>query len=127
MSNNDLISREALKKAITLNRNIDCNAVCDVLDVIDNAPTVETIKIEYKAYNEGFKDGVEQGIKLSERPQGKWIETKHRVNLLIGVLYSNQVISKSDLEYIEDSIKKLMKGKKAGADMRGEENEDYMH
>ena len=41
MSNNDLISREALKKAITLNRNIDRNAVCDVLDVIDNAPTVE--------------------------------------------------------------------------------------
>ena len=39
--NNDLISREALKKAITQNRNIDRNAVCDVLDVIDNAPTVE--------------------------------------------------------------------------------------
>lgn len=34
---------------------------------------VETSKIEHKAYNEGFKDGVDQGIKLSERPQGKWI------------------------------------------------------
>lgn len=30
-----------------------------------------------------------------------------RLNLLIGVLYSNQCISNSDIEYIEDSIKKL--------------------
>ena len=40
---------------------------------INNAPTVETSKIEHKAYNEGFKDGVDQGIRLSDRPQGKWI------------------------------------------------------
>lgn len=44
--NNDLISREALKTAITLNRNIDRNAVCDVLDVIDNAPTVKLTETE---------------------------------------------------------------------------------
>jgi hypothetical protein len=43
------------------------------------------------------------------KPTGEWIETKHRLNLLIGVLYSNQLISESDLKYIEDSIKKLMK------------------
>lgn len=30
-----------------------------------------------------------------------------RLNLLIGVLYSNQCISNYDIEYIEDSIKKL--------------------
>ena len=42
--NNDLISREALKKAITQNREIDRNAVCDVLDIIDNAPAVEPVK-----------------------------------------------------------------------------------
>ena len=30
-----------------------------------------------------------------------------KLNLLIGVLYSNQCISNSDIEYIEDSIKKL--------------------
>ena len=41
--------------------------------LINNAPTVETSKIEHKAYNEGFKDGVDQGIRLSKRPQGKWI------------------------------------------------------
>ena len=43
--------------------------------ITDNAPTVETSKIEYKAYNEGFKDGVEQGIRLSDRPQGEWIRS----------------------------------------------------
>ena len=47
--NNDLISRGALKKAITQNREIDRNAVCDVLDIIDNAPAVE-------------------------RPHGEWLE-----------------------------------------------------
>lgn len=39
MSEVRLIDAEALKKAITENRNIDRNAVCDVLDIIDNAPT----------------------------------------------------------------------------------------
>ena len=107
---NDLISRDALKKAIVDN---GYSHYYEIFAIIDNALPVETSKVDHKAYNEGFKDGVEQGIKLSETP-GEWIETKHRVNLLIGVLYSNQVISKNDLEYIEDSIKKLMKGKKAG-------------
>lgn len=37
-----LIDADALKKAITSNREIDRNAVCDVLDIIDNAPTVDT-------------------------------------------------------------------------------------
>ena len=48
---------------------------------IDNAPTVEISKIEYKAYNEGFKDGVEQGIRLSDRPQGKWSRYKRRCRM----------------------------------------------
>ena len=42
--------------------------------LIDKAPTIETIKIEHKAYNEGFKDGVEQGIRLSYRPQGEYVD-----------------------------------------------------
>lgn len=49
---------------------------------------------------------------LEERPQDELTETIHRLNLLIGVLYSNQLISESDIEYIEDSIKELMKRKK---------------
>ena len=123
MSEVILIDANALKKDIDFQYICECchnnGNTCDICPIaeiekkIDNASPVETSKIEHKAYNEGFKDGVEQGIKLSETP-GEWIETKHRVNLLIGVLYSNQVISKNDLEYIEDSIKKLMKGKKAG-------------
>jgi ssDNA-binding Zn-finger/Zn-ribbon topoisomerase 1 len=46
----------------------------DFIEAIDNAPTVETNKIEHKAYNEGFKDGVEQGIKLSQGQKGEWID-----------------------------------------------------
>ena len=64
---NDLISREALKKAIVLNRDIDRNAVCDVLDIIDNAPTVL-----HDNYSMGYQDGVRKV--LSERPQGEWEE-----------------------------------------------------
>lgn len=64
--NNDLISREALKTAISRNREIDCNAVCDVLDIIDNAPTVE-----YPFYQEAYQTGCEEG--KNGRPQGEWI------------------------------------------------------
>ena len=74
--NNDLISREALKnefRAIYHCADTVEELANTMEDAIDNAPTVETSKIEYKAYNEGFKDGVEQGIRLSDRPQGKWI------------------------------------------------------
>ena len=84
MSNNDLISREYLRDAFD---NLCCHncKTCRNFRIedsfyrcalIDNAPTVETSKIEYKAYNEGFKDGVEQGIRLSYRPQGKWSRYK---------------------------------------------------
>lgn len=53
-------------------------ALNTAIDEIDNAPTVKTSKVEHKAYNEGFKDGVEQGIKLSERPQDEWIPIETR-------------------------------------------------
>lgn len=42
-------------------RTCQYKTYCDVV----NGP-VDTNKIVYKAYNEGFKDGVDQGIKLSE-------------------------------------------------------------
>lgn len=85
--NNDLISRDALKKAIEeVEDNYDGYEPNDlgrfmnkVDDLIDNAPIVDTSKIEHKVYNEGFKDGVDQGIKLSERPQGKWIPVSERL------------------------------------------------
>ena len=60
-----------------------------------NAPIVKTSKIEYKAYNEGFKDGVDQGIKLSERPQGEWISVDERLPEKDGVYLVT-------LEYVEE-------------------------
>lgn len=62
-------------------------------DLIDNAPIVETSKIEYKAYNEGFKDGVDQGIKLSERPHGKWLlceDSNFSKCSICGVIWLNE-------------------------------------
>lgn len=125
----DLISRAALKTAIEDRiDNIPAseydegwnNAIYAVIDEIDNAPTVSKKDLQKIFYETAEKPELKEviayecGKASTEREQGEWIETKHRVNLLIGVLYSNQVISKNDLEYIEDSIKKLMKGKKAG-------------
>ena len=79
---NDLISREALKEAIRKRLCISSLKYLTeqekvIVEEIDNALTVETSKIEHKAYNEGFKDGVEQGIKLSETP-GEWVAAKNR-------------------------------------------------
>lgn len=75
----DLISRKALKENGTVIGMVNGQKMKVIpLSVIDNAPSAETSKIEHKAYNEGFKDGVEQGIKLSESPTGKWIPVKTR-------------------------------------------------
>lgn len=79
--NNDLISREDIKDHIgelllVYSSEELANAI---LNAIDNAPMVNISKIEHKAYNEGFKDGVDQGIKLSERPQGEWILVSERL------------------------------------------------
>ena len=95
-----LISREALKKELEkvfFNDNDDMNRI---EQIIDHAPAVEPFERIGAICNEncGFNS------------QGELTETKHRLNLLIGVLYSNQVISENDIEYIEDSIKKLIKG-----------------
>ena len=63
--NNDLISREALKRDIMSYKTMPeiRKAICEV---IDNAPTVE-----YPFYQEAYQTGYEEG--KNERPQGKWI------------------------------------------------------
>lgn len=83
--NNDLISREALKKTITQNREIDRNAVCDVLDIIDNAPTVDKKPFALFSFDkeelnrivdEQVIKPIENGelvLKKEERPTGHWI------------------------------------------------------
>ena len=81
--NNDLISREALKKVI-----MECMTAWDehsnygqgrlrsyewTINLIDNAPTVDAIpnKEGYEMYNKGYMSGYERGKKA--RPHGKWI------------------------------------------------------
>ena len=80
----DLISRSALLKAMEEERQFllargqagaEHILVHHCLPIINNATTVAAKRIEYRAYNDGFKDGVDQGIKLSERPHGEWIKT----------------------------------------------------
>ena len=72
--NNDLISREALKKKLTpikLFGGAYCKAITE--KDIDNAPAVEPEKAKeselIKAYTKGFDTGVET-VK-GERPQGE--------------------------------------------------------
>lgn len=63
-----LIDADALKKAIAQNRGIDSDTVCDVLDIIDNAPTVET----HDTVNM-YCDKDTQIIVEQIRPKGHWI------------------------------------------------------
>ena len=73
--NNDLISREALKKTIkeafdkaNLSEYEACVCVCEIYDKeIDNAPTVEVDN-----YSMGYQDGVRKV--LSERPKDERAE-----------------------------------------------------
>lgn len=116
-----LIDADAFKKTFFEDCAGEC-AICihninhfEYCDLIDNAPTVE-IPTELCKDCRFLKDCETCEEKL--RPQDEMIETKYRLNLLIGVLYSNQLISENDLEYIEDSVKELMKG---GAKMKGAE------
>ena len=68
--NNDLISREALKNALKEYKY--CGFYDKVIEIIDNAPTVD-IKDEIAgAYNEGYMCGSREAEKA--RPQGEWIE-----------------------------------------------------
>ena len=68
--NNDLISREALKKV--LKEKFDDFIPEGVYDEIDNAPTVDTYTIE--DIQEVRENALILGAKLAQRPQGEWIE-----------------------------------------------------
>ena len=83
--NNDLISREALKKA--LNYIYDCAYIdskskegiaSDIIDEIDNAPTVEPEITEKQAIlfliNNGWLVNHDKELRERwERPQGEWV------------------------------------------------------
>lgn len=80
--NNDLISREALKKEIEQEhqRVLKINPICSSIslnmlnEIIDNAPNneININDIQY-AYDQGFKSGYELG--KEERPHGKWLKS----------------------------------------------------
>lgn len=61
------IDADELKKAICNNRDISSNAVCDVLDIIDNFPTVDMDERDADAFETGYIKGI-----CEQRPQGEW-------------------------------------------------------
>ena len=70
--NNDLISREALKKAICLDEIISVDETWEqlydaVVKTIDNAPTVE-IPCNQIIWEQGYECG------KNERPQGEYVD-----------------------------------------------------
>ena len=76
-NDNDLISREALKKAIIEHRYdyVEDNFFWTKLfDIIDHAPTVDVKDQIAGAYNEGYMCGNKEAEKA--RPQGEWIGNK---------------------------------------------------
>lgn len=72
----DCISRSALKEAIDKDAEDICG-IEDVIDYIDNAPTVKFSLLpadesKDEAYMRGYEHGKIEGI-LKARPQGEWI------------------------------------------------------
>lgn len=70
--NNDLISREALKKAVYAEFG-NSNLTDAFNEIIDNAPTVDTYTIE--DIQEVQENSLILGAKLAQRPKGEWIVT----------------------------------------------------
>lgn len=84
-------------------------ANADLFKQMTNKEAIEILRSIHIYAGEETKQAFDLAIRALE-VVGEWVEVKHRLNLLIGVLYSNQLISHDDIEYIEDSIKKLMEG-----------------
>lgn len=77
--NNDLISREALKKALDEQMNFDENCRDSVFDIIDNAPTVDFLinmkDLTAEQKQHFFNVWRNASFKITnERPQGEYTE-----------------------------------------------------
>ena len=105
--NDDLISREALKKhaRVVFDKDLGRLIVVDVFD-IDNAPTVA---INCKDCD-GYEAGYSAGLNDAERQQGKWIQLKDNVHHFMCSVCG-------DADYYEDWIPKFCP--ECGARMRG--------
>ena len=68
----DLISREALKKALEEYKY--CGFYDKLIEIIDNAPTVEdhSLEIAQKSIELGRRVGKTEGTIESQRPQDEW-------------------------------------------------------
>lgn len=123
--NNDLISREALKKALR-QRQWHIDDIEEVMKIINNAPTVhhpncDICEDKAKSYSMGFQDGYLTG---KERPQGEWIITSEDTEGIHHIACPFCKYEKgSDFEpYIRVTFDKLPPFcEKCGADMRGKE------
>lgn len=81
MTNNDLISREALKKTLEVTQYNDIDDLTRTERLIDDAPTIKptiTCK-ECDGYEAGYSAGQHE-----ERPQGEWIEKVERRGCFAG-------------------------------------------
>ena len=111
--NDDIISREALKKAID-------EAVCDfelsptqaneIVQIIDNAPTVPL-----PDFKEGYKQAILDGKTNFSRPQGRWSFDSEF--LMIGSPYGSYKCSNCGI-HTDDKEDNFCWN--CGADMRGE-------
>ena len=117
--NNDLISREALKKDL---KQYFTDGVLDgvsarlafdqILHDIDNAPTV----FDDKAYSDGYMQGTCDCEHAHERPQGEWIRKVDEAGFI------SHICSEcgAEIEVEDCSDDKFCFN--CGAKMRGEEN-----
>lgn len=111
--NNDLISREALKKAICIDEPISIDETWEqlydaVVNAIDNAPTVDMNTELSVAYLKGRRQG-----QSDIRPQGEWTIIKSPL--------SNETIVKCNKcgdEFIGNDVEDYNFCPNCGADMR---------
>ena len=126
--NDDLISREALKKSMRKSMNeryISWTKTITVADIatlifdeITYAPTVL-----HDNYSMGYQDGVRKV--LSERPQGEWIELKTNPPEFFGHKFYICSLCNREIDVIlpEGSLNDYPFCH-CGADMRGKEEEN---
>lgn len=104
--NNDLISREALKKAIEQGEGFSWDSygkddLCVRKKYIDDAPTVEIPVARWDCYCEGQKVGFEKA--LSKRPQGEWITIDDVMSVFDDFMRGD--ISENDTEKFLEMLK----------------------
>ena len=132
-----LIDADATKKAIKTECNpygaptIDFESGKKVLNIIDNAPTVESITVFCENADEKTTDELKKELeKVMERPQGEWINGREISRTMIGskvehIEYKDYTCSNcglvlDNLLYWRDGSPFYKFCPNCGADMRGD-------